>query len=426
MGALGRGLILAMAMSFVFAGLARSAEQTTIELWWGDGAGGAEEFAVILEEFHQTYPWIRVDLANQGVHIAFTGAGADKFKTSVAAGVPADIVYLDATAVLGLALADKVLVPLNELLDDAFLDSIPYLDAPRSYVEVGGQHFGLQFRTDSRGLYYNRDLYLEAGLDMNTGPRDMDELYVYAQRLTRWTADGGTERLGFVPRGNNFGNGLGWFWIFGGKVFDRESLLPTFTGNPAHLGALEWILSYVDLYGATASVNPQRFMSGEVAMIVQSTTWLANFAQQAPHLDWSVSEIPHPPEGKRTTLSSGSAFVVPRGATLSEGLSTLLRFLARKETQMAWYRLTEQPPARLDAVLELIQLGEVADPRARVMWELMPVAEGYPPLFASHVIGGLNQSLDRMRARQITPNQVLEDLQRTLEPEFRRLLRSGE
>lgn len=158
-------------------------------------------------------------------------------------------------------------------------------------------------------------------------------------------------------------------------------------------------------------------------MIIQSTTSLAPLKQQTPDLNWSVSHIPYPPEGKRTTLSTGYAFVIPRGARLSEGLATFLRFLARKETQMTWYRLTEQPPARVDAVLELIQAGEVADPRVVVMWELMPVAEGYPPLFASHVIVPLEENLNRMRARQITPHQVLEDLQRTLEPEFRRLLR---
>lgn len=420
------GFVLGVVVSCIFAGLALAAEQTVVEVWWGDGAGGAEEMAVLIEEFHQTYPGIRVNLADQGMHIGISGAGVDKFKTSVAAGIPPDLVYLDATAVMGLALTDDLLVPLNALLDEDFLDSIPYLDAPRTYVEARGVHYGLQFRTDSRGLYYNRDLFLEAGLDMHSGPQDIDELHAFAQRLTRWTGDGGIERLGFVPRGNNFGLGLGWFWVFGGQVFDSERLLPTFTGNPAHLATLEWILSYADQYGPTASVSTPKFMSGEVAMIVQSTTWLANFQEQAPELNWSVSHIPYPPEGRRTTLSSGSAFVIPRGANMTEALTTLLRHLAAKETQMAWYRLTEQPPARLDALLELIQAGEVADPRAIVMWELMPLAEGYPPLFASHVIGMLNQSLDRMRARQITPNQVLEDMQRTLEPEFRRLLGRGE
>lgn len=421
MAALGRGLILAVVAACAFSGLAGAAEQTVIEFWWG-GAGSVEEMRAIVEAFHQTYPAIRVNMTDQG-SIGIRGAGLDKLKTSVAAGIPPDLAYLDATGVMGLALADDLLVPLNELLDDEFLNAIPYLDAPRSYVVAQGKHYGLQFRTDSRGLYYNQDHFLEVGLDMNAGPQDIDELDVYAQRMTRWAADGGIERLGFAPRGNNFGLGLGWFWVFGGEVFDSDSLLPTFTGNPAHLRALEWILSYADLYGAAASVSNPKFVSGEVSMIIQSTTSLAPLKQQTPDLNWSVSHIPYPPEGKRTTLSTGYAFVIPRGARLSEGLATFLRFLARKETQMTWYRLTEQPPARVDAVLELIQAGEVADPRVVVMWELMPVAEGYPPLFASHVIVPLEENLNRMRARQITPHQVLEDLQRTLEPEFRRLLR---
>lgn len=414
-----RVIFLAVTMALLIGvSIVAGAQQTVIEFWWGDGAGYSDEMIELIKKFEQEYSWIKIDMSVQQ-HITFTNAGGDKLKATIAAGVAPDLVYMDATSVPGYA-AGGLVIPLDTMMKAEALDSIDYINAVRAYVMLNGRHYGLQFRTDSRGLYYNVDAFLEAGFDASTGPMDLVELEHYAQKLTRRGPGGQYERVGFTPRGANFGSDLGWFWVFGGDVFDNETMMPTFPGNGKHIEALEWLLSYADMYDTpTNNVGNTEFMNQAGAMIVQSTTHLANYSERAPDLNWSVSHIPYPADGRKTTMSTGSAFIVPVGAQNLDAVAIFLEFMAKKESQMDWYRLTEQPPARLDAAMELIRLGEVVDPRAVVMWELLPFAEGYPPLFASHVIGKLRNLTDRMRRREITPSQVLDDLQLSIESDFR-------
>src|SRR5690606_1106615 len=130
-----------------------------------------------------------------------------------------------------------------------------------------------------------------------------------------------------------------------------------------------------------------------------------------------VGIIPYPPEGRKTTNSSGPGPIIPYGAPHVEAAAEFVKYLADKETQKAWYRLTKQPPARADALFELIAAGEVADPREVTMLELMPYGFGVPPL-SGEVQFAFRDAADLVWRGQITPQQALADIQRQSEPRF--------
>ncbi len=389
------------------------AQTTTIEFWWGESAQ-TENMLALVEKFEAQHPHINVDLVDKGYMGG--GTGLDQVKTAIAAGVAPDIVWMDAVGIFEQAVGDEIYIPLEEVIDRSFLESIPLLPGPRRYTTYNGSFLGLPFRTDARGLYFNQDLFESAGLDATRGPEDIATLDAYAARLTRFEADGSLGQLGFSTRGDNLGV-VGWLWIFGGQSVDRERLQPTLTGNPRHLEALEWIASYAERYGADAAAGSANFETNKVAMFVQSTTWLTLFPQRAPSLRWSVGAIPHPPEGRKSTFSGGFGAVIPRGAKHPQEAGEFIKFLAAAETQIEWYERTRGVPARADALAQLIQEQMITDPRERTMLELLPMGGVYPPLDGV-VTPELERNTQRMRLQEITPVQVLEDTQRAVQPIF--------
>lgn len=58
--------------------------------------------------------------------------------------------------------------------------------------------------------------------------------------------------------------------------------------------------------------------------------------------------------------------------------------------------------------MTLLRGREISDPRERLMLELLPTAEGTPPLFGI-VRFEFSKNLDRMRRNELTPQQVLDD-----------------
>ncbi len=413
-----RTLILAILLFTLTTLTSVEAEKTTITMWW-QGLGDSEAAQRIINGFNESHPWVEVDLVMEGSLSA--GAGLDKVKTAIAAGTPPDVVYLG-MHILPELYKGGFIIPIDEVLSEEFLASIDYLPAPRQLTTLNDRVLGVQFRTDARGMFYNTVHFNEVGLDPAVGPEYIADLDAYAERLTRWGNDGNIDRLGFAPRSNNFLSELGWLWVFGGSPYDFERNRPTLTGNPAHVRAIEWIASYAQKYGATASATPALFQSQDASMRLDSTSRINLLNTQAPDVQWRVSHIPYPQEGGvRTTNSSGPGPVIPYGASNVEATAELIKYMASKEVQMEWYRLTQQPPARADAMLELIANDEIVDEREIAMLELMPNGFGVPPLFIGVLQPLFVPGMDQVRRSEITPLQLLENVQRESESAYQEL-----
>lgn len=388
--------------------------QTTIDFWFGETTESyINTMQAIIERFEAEHPEIKVNFEQHGT---IQGAKLEQLKVAVAGGVPPDVAYLDDTAIFELGYGSGMFIPLNDLLDPADIAAFDFLPVPTQALYYDDVWYGLPFRTDSRGIYVNEDLFDEAGLDSRAGFASLDDMDDAAAKLTLRDGDGNIQRLGFAPYGNNFGGEIAWLWVFGGTMYDWERHRPTLVEYPQNLAAMEWILSYAERYGPGASTAVANWYGGTVAMRIDSTTRLRHYAEEAPHLNWWVAQIPHPPEGRLTTLSTVLALGIPMGAAHPEEAATFVNFLADPEIQTFWYLNTQSLPARRDALMDILQA--MSDPRERTMVELLPVAEGYPPLFAYGLRPEFQTQLIRMRQKDITPMQALENTQRIMWPRF--------
>ena len=121
------------------------------------------------------------------------------------------------------------------------------------------QTYGIPFETDVRVLFWNKQLFEEAGLDPNKPPTTWDELWEYADKLDKKNADGTYDRIAFFPLWNAGFNPF-WAYLNNAPLIDAEG--NPVINSPEAVETLEWIKRWVDRYGGWQALQDYRAKSG--------------------------------------------------------------------------------------------------------------------------------------------------------------------
>jgi len=181
-------------------------------------------------------------------------------------------------------------------------------------VEASGVIDGTAYGLTSDGvwtaLYYNKDMFREAGLDPERPPETWDELVEMADQLTVRNADGDPVRAGISLRKSGFKAGTAEKWLTflyaaGGEAFSEDGAEARFN-SPEGLAALELYktilfdrrIDSVELEG-----DMQGFGQGNAAMFIREPFVVNWLGDSYPDVDFGVAPIPR----RDTTASSISA-----------------------------------------------------------------------------------------------------------------------
>ena len=134
------------------------------------------------------------------------GTSPDRLITAIAGGTPPDVVQFERSIVVEWA-NKGLLLPIDNLMKISVKSS--WLPGSYSEVSHAGQTYGLPWDTDLRGLYWNKSLVAESGIDDSRGPATLAELDDMALKLTKREADGRFTQLGFIPWLGNW-YAVGW------------------------------------------------------------------------------------------------------------------------------------------------------------------------------------------------------------------------
>lgn len=404
----------------LFSG-ATMAEPVVLEYWFGEVSDySAAAMQDIVDRFNAENPDIYVDFVHKGNS---NHMYKEALQVAIIGGVAPDVAYLNYYDIRDFSLQADWFVPFNELFSEEMIAQLnaSYLPPAKDSVKVGDTWYGLPWRMDTRGLYYNADMFESAGLNRDNPPRYMDELDEYAGKLTVREGDK-VVQLGFYPRGNNFSRELPWLWAFGGDFFDYDTLLPAFLGpnRQQNLEGVEWIESYSKTYGSYTEVPAGRFLQAQLGMIVQSTSVLPQYRDNA-NFSWGIGVLPT----KRgvdlfsTTFPLGPA--IPLGARHPQEAARFIEYLSNPDLQVEWYEKTAMPPPTFEAIRQIIPLTE--DPRGTFLIQTMlPVSRVMPPL-AVDILDIFQPKADRMRRGEISAVTVLEETQSELEVYFREVFK---
>lgn len=372
--------------------------------WYGSSGLMEEAYLELIEQFKRDNPQVEMELLRGS-------ASPDKLVTAIAGGMPPDVVQFERSIIVEWA-NKGLLLPIDKLMKVSVKDAW----LPGTYSEVchDGQSYGVPWDTDIRGLYWNKHLVADGGLDESRGPATLAELDEMARKLFKRDAEGRFTQLGFIPWLGNW-YAVGWLYTFGGALYNPATKQPI-VNTPNHVRALEWLRTYGERYpvGAIGAV-PHGVEVGKTAMEANYIGHGRQIELSLPGVDFGVGEVPHPEYGQNGTWMGGTAHVVPLGARNMEGVTILMNWLGSKETQALWCRLSAALPTRTDAI-PLIH-HELPAYQA-ILLRQADVAFGRPPLWFPAIYNRTREAMMSVVELRQAPKTALDEAQRLLEIDF--------
>ena len=180
---------------------------------------------------------------------------------------------------------------------------------------VNGKIYSIPFQRSTMVLYYNKDIFKEAGLDPEKAPSTWEEMVEIAQKVTN------DKRKG-VGIALNSGSAQWAFTGFAlqnssdGKNLMSEDGKQVFFNTPENVEALQFWIDLQKKYKVMAegivqwTDLPTQFLAGEVVMIYHTTGNLTNIAKNAK-FNYGVAFLPaHKRKGAPT---GGGNFYISSG-----------------------------------------------------------------------------------------------------------------
>ena len=351
-----------------------------------------------------------------------------KALTAVKSGEPPVTSILLSTDMFTLIDEDAI-VPFDEIAksadDQAWVKS--FYPAFMENSQTGGKTWGIPFQRSTIVLYWNKEMFKEAGLDPNRPPADWREQLEYAQKLTRRDASGKVTQWGIQIPSSGFP-----YWLFQALAIQNGVNLmnaagtETYYDRPEVIGALQY---WVDLarkhrvhpegiveWGTT----PKDFFERKMAMMWTTTGNLTNVKNNAK-FEFGVAMLP---AGKqRGSPTGGGNFYVFKKSTPAQREAALkfIKWITQPARAAQWGIDTGYVAVRPDAFETPAMKQYVAGfPAAAVARDQLPYAKAELSTHDNQrVTKALNDGLQAALTGTKTPEQAMKDAQREAE----RLLR---
>lgn len=251
-------------------------------------------------------PWLQkmakaYNEANTNVTIEILSFPLRDFEKKVATSIPsktcADIISttpMQAIRYISEGLMIKAPDDLSKFVASGVYNSTIVNDA-----QYEGITYGIPHMLGTSAIYYNTDMFEEAGL--TEPPKSMDELLEYAKKLAKYDSNGKLIRSGFSLRLSGGGSGVAEkFWILmmqnGGTIVEEVAPGKYRAGydNEAGLKTLQMYVDMVHKYHTDDPVikhDSEAFEMGATAMFNRETWVISDIASKAPDLKYKTAPL---------------------------------------------------------------------------------------------------------------------------------------
>ncbi|MGI6081454.1 MAG: extracellular solute-binding protein [Limnochordia bacterium] len=303
----------------------------SITLGWKGTLEAMEITKGMLEVFKEKHPHLEVDFVYL---MAGGGSWQEKLKTMTLAGTPPDVTKMEYQVGMPMAI-EGLMLPLDELAakDREFrLDA--YFPVALEAHSYRGRLYGLPQEANLGAVFYNEEMFEQAGLFSPTGDWDHDDIVEWGKKLARdidgdglndtFAIDYSWGRTSMEPHIQAF-NGAGYLTNDG----SRSRL-----GDPGFIQAMQWVSDTVHSWGIAN--NPRRsrgsFSRGNVALFYNGPWLITGF--RSAQFRWDAALTPLGPKGRGTRLSS-DGLQISQQTKNPEAAWELAKFMAGQEVQMA-------------------------------------------------------------------------------------------
>lgn len=339
------------------------AKPVEIEFWHAMGGYNMEIVNALVEQFNASQDSVKVN-------VQFTGSYEDtlhKTQAAIQTGTAPHIiqVYEIGTQVM---VDSGIIIPVEklgrEVAKDTSFDWDKFVLPVSNYYSLDGTMYSMPFNSSSPILYYDRDAFIEAGLDPNSPPRSFEELKEYAEKLTIRDERGNVTRYGFTL------GVVGWFVeqmvANQGGLYVNNNNGRTGRATEALFNqpeAVRFVELWKEMVDEGIMLNPgrgwdgakQAFLSGRAAMMIESTAQVTNFTLNAQEKGYELGTafLPKPADVDRAGVIIGGASLWAIADHPEEELKATWEFLSwltEAEQQVFWFKNTGYIPATKESV----------------------------------------------------------------------------
>lgn len=352
-----------MVAASLLSSTALMAEQRTVVFWnnW-DGTREAQ-LEEVLGRFEAAHPDIKVE------NVTLTSSTTtQRMLAALASGDVPDL-YMTASNDVSQWASLGALQGLDDYVarDGLALDTVFYPSSIEG-SRYDGKLIQLPFKVPtSLAVWYNRDLFTEAGLDPDNPPKTWKELEDAATRLTK--TDGNViNQLGFnvcinctTAAENAF---VEWLSRNGGSLFTPDGKTVAFDGKEG-IETLQWMVDFsnttsgswgaaVEQFGNTFPEVRPSFYAGKVAMMMDGPFLYNIMRADAPDMLDKVGVFVAPINGdnpdakERFTAYGVPGYGIPSGAKNPDDAWEVLKFIAADmDGACAFFQMQGRPDSPL-------------------------------------------------------------------------------
>jgi multiple sugar transport system substrate-binding protein len=362
----------------------------------------------------------------------------DKVLAALTGSEPPDILILGGGDAVKSWDREGLVTPLDNLIPQNNIDVNDIYAAPLAQCKDDkGRILCLPWGNDVYALFWNKDLFEEAGLDPETPPSTMEDLVEFADKLTKKDDNGKLTQVGFIPDFSWSHTDL-YARMLGGYWYSDDGMQVTINTQPI-VDALTWQQQFYSKYGADEVLSftsalggymspDQGFYAGKIAMMVDGEWQVGpNFIQQyKPELNYGVAAFPPPadfPDRAGTVVSQGTVALIPAGVKNVDASAKLLAWMMSPkilaDEMVANYNL---PTSTTSA----------ADPRFRenakfvIFMDLMAGKNAKPALTTpinAEMLEALAQVEEQVLHAGKDPKPLLDEVQTTFQPKLEEALK---
>ncbi|MBB2970778.1 sn-glycerol-3-phosphate ABC transporter substrate-binding protein UgpB [Mesorhizobium sp. RMAD-H1] len=419
-----RGISIGLAAAVTLLMSSTSSFAVTEISWWHAMTGANNEVVdTLAKEFNESQSDYKVVPVFKGTYPETLNAGIAAFRAKQAP----DIIQVFDVGTGVMMAAEGAVKPVAEVLSEggATFDKSQYLPGIVAYYsKPDGTMLSFPYNSSSPILYYNKDIFEKAGLDVNNPPKTWPEVFEAAKKI---------KTSGAAPCGYT-STWLTWIHL---ENFAAWNNLPYGT-NENGLAGLDVELKinaplYVkhfqeiaDLakdgvfrYGGRTSEAKQIFLAGECGILTESSGGLGDIVKSG--MNYGIGQLPYEPEANgapQNTIPGGASLWVFGGKSDEKykGIAAFFKFLSSPDIQARLHQVSGYLPVTLKAYEETKKSGfyEKNPGRETPIIQMMGKAptensKGVRLVNLPQVRDIENEEFEKMLAGQQTAQQALDN-----------------
>ena len=328
-----------------------AAAQTEVTLWHAMGGALGEKVKDIADAFNKTQSEYKVTPVYKGNYTETMTAAIAAFR----ARQQPHVVQVFEVGTATMMAARGAIKPVQALMAEAGepFDPAAYLPAVTAYYTTAdGKMLSLPFNSSTPVLYYNKEAFRKAGLDLAKAPRTWPEVGEAGRKLqaaglpcgftTDWQSWIQLENLSawhnvpFASKANGFG----------GLDAELRFNSPFHVKHIAQFG--QWQRTKLFDYGGRRNEATAKFISGECGMLMESSAGYAGVKKTAK-FEFGIGTLPYWPEvsgAPQNTIIGGASLWVMAGhqPAAYKGVARFFSYVSSAQVQADWHQSTGYLP----------------------------------------------------------------------------------